>query len=571
MTFELGPGTVLGRYELLAPVAKGGMAQVWMARLHGSRGFHKLVAVKTILTKGSHELRSEAMLLEEARLAALIHHPNIVTTLDLGEEHGVLYLVMEWIHGETLRDVFHKSLTTGGIPLSLSVNVIAQACKGLHAAHEATSQSGLPLHLVHRDISPQNVLLSYSGVVKVADFGIAKAKVTTAELTQPGELKGKVAFMSPEQLACQQLDRRSDVFAMGTLLYTMTTGHHPFRGATTVKTYDNITACNPPKPSAIARQYPADLEHVVLKALSGDRAKRWQTAAEMFSALVETQHGSQGHFESAVAAYMGQVMGDKERERSALIQRCQSASPSSLRPSTPPPSPDRITLPAITGAATLRDSQPPSAESLSPAVMGATGTLPEDGPSTSTMMSFIRGRHRKAWVAAITVGGALVLGVAAVKSGALPHLRVQSALGFSPATVGDSGGDPTKREPMPTGSAAPAQPDVSHAASNPSVPVVNVGEQHISAPLEAAPPSKTAALPRSDREQEPERRQSTSRSNPSPGGNASIARVYLPQELPPAGRQRREVATPTSAESSSATATTRSVDAWDRRQFGGRN
>lgn len=547
MTFELGPGTVLGRYELLAPVAKGGMAQVWMARLHGSRGFHKLVAVKTILTKASQELRSEAMLLEEARLAALVHHPNIVTTLDLGEERDLLYLVMEWVHGETLRDVFQASLTHGGMPLGLGVNVIAQACKGLHAAHEATSQSGLPLHLVHRDISPQNVLLSYSGVVKVADFGIAKAKVTTADLTQPGELKGKVAFMSPEQLACEPLDRRSDVFAMGTLLYTITTGHHPFRGPTTAKTYDNITQCNPPRPSTIARHYPADLEYVVQKALAADRGQRWQTAAEMFSALVETQHGSQGHFESAVAGYMHQTMGDKERERALLLQRCQGASPPSMRPSAPAPNSDRITLPTITAAAPPRESQPPSVESIGPSVMHA-ASMAEDRRSAPS----IGGRHRKVWLAAMGVGGTLVVGLAAAQM-TLSPARVQSAPTVDVAgSAARSQFDVTASTPV-----APKQNAPAGVEAAPSAPVVQVQELHISAPLESPPPAKSGlgAAP-------------AAASEPAVQG-APVARVYLPKDLPNASRRRRETGAPPSE--TPTPSSTPGVDAWDRHQFGGRN
>lgn len=562
MTLELGPGTVLGRYELLAPVAKGGMAQVWMARLHGSRGFHKLVAVKTILTKASHELRSEAMLLEEARLAALVHHPNIVTTLDLGEERSLLYLVMEWVHGETLRDVFHKSLGTGGVPWNIAVNVVAQACKGLHAAHEATSPSGLPLHLVHRDISPQNVLLSYSGVVKVADFGIAKAKVTTAELTQPGELKGKVAFMSPEQLACQPLDRRSDVFAMGTLLYTVSTGHHPFRGATTAKTYDNITACNPPKPSAIARNYPADLEHVVMRALELDPARRWQSAAEMFAALIDTSLGSQGHYESSLSAYMHRVMGDKERERAELLQRCQSATPTSLRPSAPPQSPDRTTLPTIAAVTTARDSNPPSVESLSPAVMRNPDPGSEEGQSTSTLVSFMRGRQRRLWLAACAVGGTLAIAAGVTKvpfTSAPPPGATVTVDDASPSVPA-----PQAPESTPARLGAPLGEEVLHRDHRSNQPTAD-GSPHNSEadPARAEPAvlgtSNTAVALKELRD-----------SAPTAAATGRVARVFLPEDLPHAGQRRRDTSTAT-PETSSGTNVNRTVDAWDRRQFGGRH
>lgn len=563
MTLELGPGTVLGRYELLAPVAKGGMAQVWMARLHGSRGFHKLVAVKTILTPNKRELRSEAMLLEEARLAALIHHSNIVTTLDLGEEQELLYLVMEWVHGETLRDVFHRALTSGGMPLSIAVNVIAQACRGLHAAHEVTSPSGVPLHLVHRDISPQNLLLSYSGVVKVADFGIAKAKATTAELTQPGELKGKVTFMSPEQLACEPIDRRSDVFAMGTLLYMSTTGHHPFRGATTAKTVSNIESCNPPKPSAIVRDFPVDLERVINRALAKDPVQRYQTAAAMFEALVETQHGRVGQFEGVLANYMRQVMGTKERERLELIQRCQSASAPALRPSAPPSAApiaasDRITL--VPGTVPqVRDSQPPPAESLGPTVIRTQAAAAEEGPSTSTLVSSIRGRRRRRWIAALTVSATVALGVVGARLNSVKYDASEGSAAAAlplPAIARAEAATPTPAAVVAVGAVTEAAGEnTPHAKTklDPLAPpaVSTLQSNVVQPPVAIEVPSIVIAL------------------------NAPPTAVISPQDLPTLKR-RREVTAPAPSETRPAPASSGrgvggGVNAWDRNQFGGRN
>lgn len=577
MTLELGPGTVLGRYELLAPVAKGGMAQVWMARLHGSRGFHKLVAVKTILTPNKRELRSEAMLLEEARLAALIHHSNIVTTLDLGEEQELLYLVMEWVHGETLRDVFHRALTSsGGMPLSIAVNVIAQACKGLHAAHEVTSPSGVPLHLVHRDISPQNLLLSYSGVVKVADFGIAKAMATTAELTQPGELKGKVTFMSPEQLACEPVDRRSDVFAMGTLLYMVTTGHHPFRGPTTAKTVSNIESCNPPRPSAIVRDFPADLDRVLSKALAKDPAQRYQTAAAMFEALVETQHGRVGQFEGALANYMRQVMGTKERERLELIQRCQSASAPVLRPSAPPPAAppaapqataplaasDRITL--VPGPLPqVRDSQPPPAESLGPTVI-RTEAAAEEGPSTSTLVSSIRGRQRRRWIAALTVSATVALGVVGARLNSVQRYASDGAAAAAPLPAIAHA---EAARPLPAAV-------VATLAAVTDAPVDNTQGALAKLDLPTAP---SAAAPREPDVVQPDVVQPVAIEVPSVviAMSAPPVGVLLPQDLPTLKRRREVVAPPPSETRPAAAPNARSVsggvNAWDRNQFGGRN
>lgn len=413
MTLELGTGSILGRYELLEPVAKGGMAQVWLARLHGSRGFNKLVAVKTILGPEAWETRSEAMLLEEARLAASVHHPNVVTTLDLGEEAGLLYLVMEWVHGESLREVYRRASEVGGIPLPLSVNLLAQACKGLHAAHEAKNANGTRLHMVHRDISPQNLLISYSGVVKVADFGIAKAKLTAAELTQPGELKGKASFMSPEQLASQPLDCRSDIFAMGTLLYQVTTGHHPFRGATMSRTLDNICKCDPPRPSVVHRNFPKDLEQVIVRALEKDPDRRFQSAAQLYDALAASSEGGLvGQYELPVAEYMRQLMGDREQERLQMLGKLLHAG-TGVAQRKPTSSNQRSAEAIGSGGSPSSAAEPHSLEPHSMVSEVAGDFTAEERPSNTTLVSRIRQLRSRRWIAATTAAGALTLGVMA--------------------------------------------------------------------------------------------------------------------------------------------------------------
>ena len=166
---------MLGRYEILAPIADGGMARVWAARLTGSRGFKKTVAIKTQSPLVSDDVRFEAMFLDEARIASRIRHGNVVTILDLGEERELLYLVMEYVDGEPLQVLRRAAAPRGGMPLHLSLKIVADIARGLHAAHELSAEDGTPIGLVHRDVSPQNVLVSYSGAVKVTDFGIAKA------------------------------------------------------------------------------------------------------------------------------------------------------------------------------------------------------------------------------------------------------------------------------------------------------------------------------------------------------------------------------------------------------------
>ena len=188
---DIQPGQTVGRYEFLVPIAQGGMAAVWAARLKGTRGFSKTVAVKTMLPSISDDPRFEQMFLDEARIASRIRHPNVAEILDLGEQDEVLYLVMEWVDGEALSALRNEARRRGGFPLPNALRIVADACAGLHAAHELEDDDGRPLGLVHRDISPQNVLVGYDGVVRLVDFGVAKAAGRSSESTSAGEVDRK--------------------------------------------------------------------------------------------------------------------------------------------------------------------------------------------------------------------------------------------------------------------------------------------------------------------------------------------------------------------------------------------
>jgi eukaryotic-like serine/threonine-protein kinase len=233
---RLGPGSTLGRYEILMPVAKGGMAAVWAARLQGTRGFKKIVAVKTMLPDVSDDPDFQSMFLDEARVAARIRHPNVVEILDLGEESDVLYLVMEWVDGETVSTLQKAAKPLGGIPQRIALRIASQICAGLHNAHELRDDNGALVDLVHRDISPANVLISTAGYVKIVDFGVAKSKGRLHITRAGGVIKGKTPYLSPEQLGGLPIDRRSDIFSLGALLYVLTTGLHPFRAETEMTT-----------------------------------------------------------------------------------------------------------------------------------------------------------------------------------------------------------------------------------------------------------------------------------------------------------------------------------------------
>ncbi|MFT3772051.1 MAG: serine/threonine-protein kinase [Minicystis sp.] len=311
---------VLGRYELLLPIAQGGMATVWAARQRGSRGFQKTVAIKTMLPTLSEDPQFEQMFLDEAALAAKIHHPHVCEILDLGEQDEILYIVMEWIDGEAL-SVIHKAArkNQAQLPIRLTMRMLAQACGGLHAAHELKDENDIPLQLVHRDVSPQNILVTYDGIVKLVDFGVAKAMGRAGGETSAGQLKGKVPYMSPEQARGGLVDRRTDVFAMGIVLYKMATGLHPFMGENDLVTMRNIISRPLLPPRVKNPSFPAEVEQVLIKCLQKDPDKRYQTMAEL-GAAIERAGATLGPGDEDLGTYVRTLMGERGAKRRAAVR-----------------------------------------------------------------------------------------------------------------------------------------------------------------------------------------------------------------------------------------------------------
>ena len=318
-TEQLVPGTRLGRYELLLAIAKGGMARVWAARQHGQRGFSKTVAIKTILPHLAEEPEFERMFLDEARIAALIHHPNVCEIYELGEEGKVLYLAMEWVNGESLVHILRSSGKMAPMEPRLCARIIADACAGLHAAHQLQDDMGRPMNVVHRDVSPHNILVGADGNVKVADFGVAKALGQMHSATIAGQVKGKIAYMAPEQIAGTSADRRVDIFAMGVVLYEATAGRRPFTGEGDPQVMHAILSGQFTPPSRIIRGYPPELEQIVFAAMSPDPARRFPTAERMRMALEEYLARSgpiitQSNVGTFVQQRVGSVL-DRRRDR----------------------------------------------------------------------------------------------------------------------------------------------------------------------------------------------------------------------------------------------------------------
>ncbi len=305
---------MLGRYELLMRVGMGGMATVWAARLRGSRGFQKMVALKTILPRLSADPQYERLFLAEARLTGQVRHPNVAQIFDLGEDNGILFLAMEWIDGVSMSELLRAAKDSGvEIPLWVAIRIATQAAAGLHAAHELRGADGELLGLVHRDVSPQNILVSFDGITKVIDFGIAKALHDgITDVTHSLALRGKVGYLAPEQIAGAAADRRADVFAMGIVLYMLTTGVHPFESRGPLATLNKITGEPVTPPSTYRPDYPHELEAAVLKCLEKDPARRFATCDELvwvlessFASDLRATDRDVAHFVRSLASELG--------------------------------------------------------------------------------------------------------------------------------------------------------------------------------------------------------------------------------------------------------------------------
>jgi serine/threonine-protein kinase len=276
--------TIVGRYAIFGEIAAGGMATVHYGRLLGPIGFSRTVAVKRLHAQFAKDPDFVAMFLDEARLAARIQHPNVVPTLDVVATDSELFLVMEYVQGETLARLL-RSLRDHGerTPPPIAAGIVAQALHGLHAAHEAKDEKGQPLGIVHRDVSPQNVLVGVDGVVRVLDFGVAKAAVRL-QTTSQGQLKGKLAYMAPEQIG-GHVDRLTDVYAAGVVLWEALTSQRLYEADNEAQLMHKVLRGTPEPPSKYVPGLAPAFDEIVLRALSLDRKKRFPTAREMALAL----------------------------------------------------------------------------------------------------------------------------------------------------------------------------------------------------------------------------------------------------------------------------------------------
>ncbi len=307
-----------GPYRLLDRIAVGGMAEVFKAKRSGVEGFEKIVAMKRILPHLSDNKEFVDMFVDEAKMVAGLTHPSIVQIFDLGRIDKSYYIAMEYVHGRDLRTILKRAKEKGlRMPLDLCLRVAGQVCSALEYAHRKKDDRGRPMEIVHRDVSPQNILISFEGQVKLTDFGIAKA-ATKASSTDRGALRGKLLYMSPEQAWGQAMDRRSDLFSLGIVLYEMITDQKPFLGGgTEMSILEMVRQCRVEPPRRVNSRVPGSLDAVVMKALARDPDERFQDAGEMRQALDKVLSDRPPPSASDLARFV-EVLFDRHEREEAL-------------------------------------------------------------------------------------------------------------------------------------------------------------------------------------------------------------------------------------------------------------
>ncbi|HEX8818952.1 MAG TPA: serine/threonine-protein kinase [Archangium sp.] len=320
-----------GKYLLLKRLALGGMAEIWLAKQLGVQGFEKLVVVKKILEQFAGEKEFVQMFLDEARLAATLNHPHVVQIYDLGQEGVSFYIAMEFIAGHDLLSVLRKCKHAQlALPPELAARMVAGACEGLHYAHTRKDHRGNPLNIVHRDVSPSNLLVTYDGGLKVVDFGIAKAESHSTK-TEAGKLKGKFSYMSPEQIRAEPLDARSDVFALGIVLHEVLVGRRLFKRDNELAIMQDILEGEVRAPSELRSDVPQALDEIVLKALQKDRRKRYASAQEMQLALEKYLNTTPEPPTSVhVSQFMMNLFAEEHLAYQRLLQELPTAEPDQL-------------------------------------------------------------------------------------------------------------------------------------------------------------------------------------------------------------------------------------------------
>jgi serine/threonine protein kinase len=307
-----------GKYHLIYRFASGGMANLYLGRLLGADGFERLVAIKIIHDHLSQKPEFTKMFVDEARLISRIFHPNVVQVIDLGKVARSYFIAMEYVDGESVAALLRRTRP----PLRVATRIVAHTAAGLHSAHELQDQEGKLFNVVHRDVSPHNILVAYNGAVKVVDFGVARAR-GSLHTTKDATFKGKYGYMAPEQVTARsKVDRRADIFALGIVLWELTMHRRLFKAETDAETVGLVLECKIPRPSELIKGYPEQLEAIVMRALQQDPGDRYQTAMELQEDLERfISDSGDPVLQNDVGKLMGKVFADRIKKKKKYLDR----------------------------------------------------------------------------------------------------------------------------------------------------------------------------------------------------------------------------------------------------------
>ena len=470
LAFEVD-GRQLDRFELIAELATGGMATVYLGRVSGAGGFQRFVVIKRLHRHLAREPEFIQMFLDEARLAACLHHPNVVPVLEIGESDGGHYLVMEYVEGSTLaRLVEPPGAVRRPVPTPIAGRIMVDLLTGLHAAHDLADDVGRPLRIVHRDVSPQNVLVGVDGISRLTDFGVARA-TSKLSTTQSGQLKGKLAYMAPEQArAAGDIDRRADIFAAGVVLWEALTGDRLFHGDGESDTFSKVLKKPIPPLGTALPGLPAPFEGVLARALARDRDERYPTAVA-FADEIERVARRTGLVATHrdVAGYLQSVLGKEVSAQREAVRSWMASDPSRSRTiSTPPPSGTVRNSSAVSGVrprgprldGTPSRGVPIAARAASSAGLAGRGrSLANEGDALK-----LRPSHAWRWI----TGFAVLIAIAAAW---LHQGRSGEGLGAARPAAEARPSPPPANMSAPAGSPAVAlAPSRAASASDPALP-----------------------------------------------------------------------------------------------------
>lgn len=462
---------VIGRYGIFAKIASGGMASVYFGRLLGAAGFSRTVAIKRLHPHLAEDPEFVSSMIDEARMAARIHHPNVVATLDVVAEGGELLVVMEYVRGESLsRLLKSESVLVRGVPVSIASAVVVGALHGLHAAHEATDDHGSPLGIVHRDVSPQNILVGVDGTARVIDFGVAKA-AGRLQTTRQGVFKGKMAYSAPEQLGSREVTRAADVYSMGVVMWETLAGRRLFQADSDAELVVKVLGGAKEPPSVHASSVSGELDALIMKALALDPADRFGSALEMADALRRVVPPA---FPTELGKWVEYAAKEALADRGAALAEIESSSVVA-------------SVPRLAGAK--------SGEQLSLSRRGRRRDVEDEVPTVTSQPSGselgVDAKRRRLMVASV-VGVAIVLAAGAAALSWRGGRRSIASPVESRPTASAQAPEATAETPLPPPSAtAPelaASASASPSSSSQVAPVVAV--------VTVSPVATTAAVPR---------------------------------------------------------------------------